>query len=111
MSYKIKTTKRFKKELKELAKRYKKIKYDYKNLLDKLEKNPRVGIPLGDNCYKIRLPNSSIPTGKSGGFRVVTYVKLEDRIILLTIYSKKDKDNISKEEINAILQNIKENNE
>jgi len=28
MNYKIKTTKRFKKELKELAKRYKKIKYD-----------------------------------------------------------------------------------
>ena len=47
--------------------------------------NPTLGTPLGDNLYKIRIPNSSIPTGKSGGFRVITLVKItDDKIILDT---------------------------
>jgi mRNA-degrading endonuclease RelE of RelBE toxin-antitoxin system len=108
MSYKIKTTKKFKKELKALAKKYKKIAIDYEKLLDKLEKKPTLGTPLGNNCYKIRVANSSIPAGKSGGFRIITLVKIEkEKIILLTIYSKSDKDNITKDELNLILQDLK----
>ena len=96
MSYSIKTTQRFKKELKQLSKKYKKIKIDYQNLLDSLENNPTLGTPLGNDCYKIRIPNSSVPTGKSGGFRIITLVKIIDnKIILLTIYSKSDKENIN----------------
>ena len=78
MSYSIKATQRFKKELKQLAKKYKKIKIDYENLLNELEKNPTLGTPLGNDCYKIRIPNSSIPTGKSGGFRIITLVKIKN---------------------------------
>ena len=107
MSYNIKTTQRFKKELKQLSKKYKKLKVDYKNLLDSLEENPTFGTPLGNNCYKIRIPNSSIPTGKSGGFRVIALVKIvNNKIILLTIYSKTDKDSITIEELNLILQEL-----
>ncbi len=103
----IEVSLRFEKELKQLAKKYKKIKNDLilfkKNILN----NPTLGTPLGNDCYKIRIPNSSIPVGKSGGFRIITLVKIEkNRIILLTIYSKTDKDNISKEELNSILQNL-----
>ena len=107
MSYSIKTTQRFKKELKQLSKKYKKIKIDYQNLLDSLENNPTLGTPLGNDCYKIRIPNSSVPTGKSGGFRIITLVKIIDnKIILLTIYSKSDKENITKEELNSILEEL-----
>jgi len=107
MSYNIQATQRFKKELKQLAKKYKKVKIDYKNLLDSLENNPKLGTPLGNDCYKIRIPNSSVPTGKSGGFRVITLVKIKkDTIILLTIYSKTDKDTITNEELNSILLNL-----
>ena len=94
MSYSIKTTQRFKKELKQLSKKYKKIKIDYQNLLDSLENNPTLGTPLGNDCYKIRIPNSSVPTGKSGGFRIITF------------YSKSDKENITKEELNSILEEL-----
>ena len=105
MSFKIDTTRRFKKELKELAKKYKKIKIDYSNLLDSLEQNPTLGTPLGNNCYKVRVANSSVPTGKSGGFRVITLLKVEkEKIILLTIYSKSEKENISDDELKAILK-------
>jgi len=105
MSFKIDTTRRFKKELKELAKKYKKIKIDYSNLLDSLEQNPTLGTPLGNNCYKVRVANSSVSTGKSGGFRVITLLKVEkEKIILLTIYSKSEKETISDDELKAILK-------
>ncbi len=108
MSYKIDATQRFKKELKALAKKYKKIKKDYANLLDALEKNPTLGTPLGNDCYKIRIPNSSIPTGKRGGFRIITLAKIEkEKIILLTIYSKTQKETITDEELKEILEGIK----
>jgi len=107
MKYKIQATHRFKKELKTLAKRYKKIKFDYLKLLELLEKNPTHGTLLGNDCYKIRVPNSSIPTGKSGGFRVITLVKIEsDIVILLTIYSKSDRDNINDNELCEILKEL-----
>ena len=108
MSYKIEATQRFKKELKALAKKYKKIKNDYANLLNALEKNPTLGTPLGNDCYKIRIANSSVPTGKSGGFRIITLVRIQkEKIILLTIYSKTQKENISDEELKAIIEGIK----
>lgn len=108
MNYKIDATQRFKKELKALAKKYKKIKKDYANLLDALEKNPTLGTPLGNDCYKIRIPNSSIPTGKRGGFRIITLAKIEkEKIILLTIYSKTQKETITDEELKEILEGIK----
>ncbi len=107
MKYKIKATCIFKKELKTLAKKYKKIKSDYEKLLNLLEENPTFGTPLGNDCYKIRIANSSIPTGKSGGFRIITLVKIEkDEVILLTIYSKTQKENITEEELKAILQDL-----
>ena len=108
MSFEIDATHRFKKEIKALAKKYKKIKVDYKNLLDSLEQNPTLGTNLGNNCYKVRIANSSTPTGKSGGFRIITLVKIEkDKIVLLTIYSKTEKENISDDELKSILEELK----
>jgi len=41
--------------------------------------------------------------GKSGGFRVIYYVQLSDRVILLTIYSKSDETDISIAEIRQLV--------
>ena len=72
-----------------------------------LDKDPKIGTHLGNDCYKIRIANSSIPTGKSGGFRVITFVKIEqEKIILLTIYSKTEKENISDDELKSILHEL-----
>ena len=50
----------------------------------------------------------STPTGKSGGFRIITLVKIEkEKIILLTIYSKTEKENISDDELKSILEELK----
>lgn len=105
MNLTIKPLETFKKEVKKLHKKYKNISNDLKELQKQLEQNPKAGIDLGANCYKIRLQNSSIPTGKSGGFRVVYYyIDNYGMIYLMSIYSKTELENISDEKILEILK-------
>jgi mRNA-degrading endonuclease RelE of RelBE toxin-antitoxin system len=70
---KIVPTPEFIKQVKKLVKSYKHITNDLESLNQKLLINPKFGTELGNKCFKIRLANSSVPTGKSGGFRIVTY--------------------------------------
>lgn len=65
-----------------------------------LIKDPASCKPLGNNCFKIRMAISSKNKGKSGGARVITYVKIVDEIVyLLSIYDKSDIDTISDGEL------------
>ena len=106
MSYKIYALNQFKKDVKSLQKRYKNIKNDLKTLNKSLQNNPKEGINLFSNVYKIRIQNSSINKGKSAGFRVIYYyIDNQNNIYLLTIYSKSDLSNISDKKILQILKN------
>ncbi len=104
MNLTIKPLDTFKNSAKKLAKKYKNISKDLKSLQNQLSTNPSLGISLGRNCYKIRVANSSIPTGKSGGFRVIYYYKLNNIIYLMDIYSKSDLESISDEKLQQILR-------
>lgn len=65
---------------------------------------PNLGIPLGNDVYKIRLEIASKGKGKSGGARVITYAKLDDTtVLLLSIYNKGEKENITDKEIKKLL--------
>ncbi len=102
---KIVPTPEFVKQVKKLAKSYQKIADDLEWLKSELLKNPKCGIELGNSCFKIRVPNSSIPTGKSGVFRVITYYIDElNTIRLLLIYSKTEKETVSDSEIKEIIE-------
>lgn len=108
MSYKIVTIPEFDKNIKQLKKKYKNIKYDIISLITELQSNTTLGTHIVNNCYKIRLANSSIPTGKSGGFRVITYyLDKDENIYLLSIYSKSDLENITEQKIKELLKEIK----
>ena len=96
----IAITPRFKRDLRELAKRYRSIRSDIQPLIEQLQ----VGEIPGDRIagvkyqvFKVRLKNSNIQKGKSGGYRVIYYVKTEQEIILATIYSKSDLSDMSNE--------------
>lgn len=99
---------RFFKEAKKLRKKYPKIDQDIKTLVLKL----KLGYPLGKrieglkgfNIYKTRIRNTSSNSGKSGGFRAIYYLQTEKEILMLSIYSKSQKENISKNEILEILR-------
>ena len=104
MPYTVITLPRFDREMKRLAKKYISLKGEYKVLIEELENNPEIGTPLGNNLYKIRLAIASKGKGKSGGARVITYLKTEAKnIYLLSIYDKGERDTISDKEIRDIL--------
>lgn len=101
----IEYTDNFLKEAKQLSKKFKLLKQDLKEIIQDITINKDFGTDLGSNLYKKRLKNSSIPTGKSGGFRVIIYYQVENSIVLISIYSKTQKDSISDEEIEDIIKN------
>jgi hypothetical protein len=106
MSYNIVPTDNFKKEAKRLIKKYASLKSELEKLNDELEENPTLGIHLGNDFYKIRLAIASKGKGKSGGARVMSFVKVIDtKVYLFSIYNKGDKDSISDKEIQEILKN------
>ena len=94
MSYNIETIPHFDKDVKKLKKRFPNIKNDLKELIVELKESPISGTHLANGFYKIRLKNSSIPTGKSGGFRVITYYVHDEILYLVSMYAKSDTDTI-----------------
>ncbi|HFK5538385.1 TPA: type II toxin-antitoxin system RelE/ParE family toxin [Elizabethkingia anophelis] len=105
MSYDILSIPLFDKQAKRMAKKYPSFKQDLIELLETLTNNPELGTALGNNFYKIRLAISSKGKGKSGGARLITYVKVDDNTIYLTsIYDKSEKDNITDNELKQIFK-------
>jgi mRNA-degrading endonuclease RelE of RelBE toxin-antitoxin system len=109
MPSKVETSFTFDKAFKRLSRKYPKMTNEVEDLISRLEADEREGDRiqnLGEReVYKVRLRNPDAKSGKSGGFRVIYYVKLVDMILLLTIYSKSEQEDIS---TNAILNIIEE---
>lgn len=99
---KIALTPRFQKDLRELAKRYRSIRTDLQPLIEQLQAGEIPGDRITGikyQIFKVRLKNSNIQKGKSGGYRVIYYLKTDEGIILATIYSKSDITDVSNETI------------
>lgn len=76
-------------------------------LFDSLSNNPEQGTSFGNNFFKIRISISSKGKGKSGGARVITYVKISGPEVFLTsIYDKSEKNTISNKELELIFNLI-----
>ena len=106
MSYNIQLTENFTKEAKKLIKKYASLKKELEELFEELQDHPTKGTPLGNDIYKIRLAISSKGKGKSGGARVMSFVKVsETTVLLFSIYSKGTKDTISDKEIEELIKN------
>lgn len=100
----IRTSAIFDKSVKKLFKKYPSLIKDLRLLKTELLKNPVAGIPLGKDCYKIRMTISSKNKGKSGGARVITYVKIQKNlIILLDVFDKADKESITEKELTLLI--------
>ena len=90
----------FRREAKKLIKKFPSLQEDLAILAGKLAENPIMGSPLGHRCYKVRLAISSKGKGKSGGARVITYLKAQPAtIFLIAIYDKADQEAISDRQI------------
>lgn len=105
MSFELELTDHFKKEARKLAKRYRSLRTELEALGEELAKNPTTGTPLGHNVYKVRLAIGSKGKGKSGGARVITFVKVfKEKVFLVSIYDKGQLDNLTKDQIIKLLK-------
>ena len=106
----VKASHLFKRKVKPLAKKYHTLKQSIDDLGDELIKNPYLGDSYGKNIYKIRLADESKGKGKSGGFRVLYYLAIQEDenifITLLTIFDKGEINTIKKKDAEAILLQV-----
>jgi len=107
MSFEVELTDHFKKEAKKLSKKYRSLKAELEALGNKLTENPTTGTSLGHDVYKVRLAIASKGKGKSGGARVITFVKVVDeKVYLVSIYDKGQLDNLTKNQIIELLKKV-----
>lgn len=106
MTRRIETAPTFERQLKQLGRRYRRIRQD----LDPLLKQLLAGETPGDRLqgvqsivYKVRLANRDATRGKSGGYRVIYYLPSDEATTLLTLYSKTDQDDIAADEVTRII--------
>ena len=94
----------FKRQLKSYLKKHRDLKDAVIEVLHNFDK--RQHDHLGGGVYKVRLKIKSLPKGKSKSFRlIILTMETEGFLVPITIYLKSDTDTLSKNEINAHLQN------
>lgn len=99
----------FQRDFKRLLKKYPSLNSDIRELGNSLRGNPHQGDALGDNCYKVRLLIRSKNTGKSGGGRVITYLKIErESIYLLAIYDKSEMESLPDAFIKQLVKKVED---
>jgi mRNA-degrading endonuclease RelE of RelBE toxin-antitoxin system len=107
MSFSIELTAGFERQFKKLIKKYPSLKEEIIALRKDLLLNPQTGTPIGKDCYKIRIAIHSKGKGKSGGGRIITHVYVSaERVFLLTIYDKSEKENIGPKELQELLTDL-----
>jgi hypothetical protein len=104
MSYNVQTIAVFERQAKRLAKKYASLKKELWDLSQQLSETPRLGTPLGSNCFKVRMAVASKGKGKSGGARVITHFLVTDNTVyLLSIYDKSEQRTLTNKELADLL--------
>ncbi len=104
LELKVEQTDFFKKQVKALRKKYRRIEKDIDSFLDDIHGISDLGIFLGKNLYKARIKNSDAVRGKSGGYQLITYLELKGKkLSLIYIYSKSDLSNVTEDQLDKIV--------
>jgi mRNA-degrading endonuclease RelE of RelBE toxin-antitoxin system len=104
----IDLTPEYKRNLRELSKKYRNVRLDTQPIIEQFQGGNFIGDRLsgmGENyvILKVRVKNSNIGKGKSAGYRLIYQVESPTSLLLLTIYSKSGREDISPNEIFSIL--------
>lgn len=103
----VEFTSEFKRNIRRLLRKYPSIRVDVQAVVDRLAAGEIVGnqIPrIGYTVFKVRIRNSDIKKGQRSGYRLIYYLQTEQRIILITIYSKTEQGDISAEQIRRVIE-------
>ncbi|WP_341527199.1 type II toxin-antitoxin system RelE/ParE family toxin [Nostoc sp. UHCC 0302] len=98
----------FEEEVYRLSKRFRNIRSDIQPIIEQLQQGNVIGDRIAGISeeyvvYKLRVRNSNIQKGKSAGYRLIYLLELPTSILLLTIYSKSDREDIGVNEIRNIV--------
>ena len=96
----------FKRQVEDLAKRYRKIKSDLTPIIEQIQAGELVGDRISGTDWlviKVRLKNSDINKGKSAGYRLIYHPLSPTEVIFLLIYSKSDRSDITTAEIETVI--------
>ena len=106
MPIRVDTTARFDRQLDRLEREFKAPIRELDDLIARLEQGGNLGDKMprvGFDVYKVRLSNPAARIGKRGGFRVLYYFRLANQVILIAIYAKSQRTNISSSEIRRLI--------
>ena len=107
---KVYRTSIFDTDYKRFAKKYVNLSSDIQQLEETLVKRPDIGTSLGGGVYKIRVACEAKGKGKSGGFRVITYL-VDERadgtdVYLIMMYDKSEESSIKASQLKKIVKKI-----
>jgi mRNA-degrading endonuclease RelE of RelBE toxin-antitoxin system len=113
MSVEVVVSANFKRKAKKYIKKFRSLKEELAELEKSLWLNPKQGDRISESIYKIRLASKSKGKGKSGGFRIITYLiesMPEDQneviVTLLSIYDKSEVSTLSDAEIKNLVEDF-----
>lgn len=90
-----------------MVKKFPSLKSEFGDFINEIIRDPKVGIFIGNNCFKIRLAITSKRKGKSGGARVITYLHINsETVYLLTIYDKGEKAELKPNELKETIDSL-----
>lgn len=104
-------TPEFKRNVRRLARKYRRIRSDVAPVIKQLERGETPGDQIqriGYAVFKVRIRNTDAQRGKSGGYRMLYYVRTADQVILVTIYSKSEQGDLAAAEIRRIISNYEQ---
>ncbi len=103
----VKLSELVQKQVKDLRKKYHSIHDDILKLINEIEADPKNSIDLGGNFYKKRFAINSKGKGKSGSGRaiyILYQLNLEEEAVVVEIFDKSDKENISAARLKELRQ-------
>lgn len=105
----IKLTPEFQRKIRNLAKKYRKIRSDLQPALEEIQAGHFLGdrlVGIGAEVLKLRVKNSDAQKGKSGGYRLIYWVLSSTTVVLLDMYSKSEQEDVEVSEIVRIIANF-----
>jgi mRNA-degrading endonuclease RelE of RelBE toxin-antitoxin system len=99
---------RFTRRANRIARKHPSLTKEIRKLTEQLAQGNKPGTRMqnvGARVFKVRLPNPSGQSGKSGGFRVAYYVGT-DEIMLLAVCVKPKCDEVESAQIRTILRDL-----
>jgi mRNA-degrading endonuclease RelE of RelBE toxin-antitoxin system len=112
--YQVEASDNFQRNLRSLSKRYRRIRSDIQPIIDQLQAGELSGaqIPnIGYEVFKVRVKNSDAQKGKSGGYRIIYYLRSSTYILLIALYSKADQGDVSVAEIQSVITEFEQQRE